>query len=142
MNPVRRFVRIAVVVALLGALPAHAGDSTSASAEASQASLAATGSLVDGSADLLRAGAQLSIAAIENAGGASIVVLRDASTGAQASLRIAADVAAAGSLVVGQAVEVIAEATGCSLVADGRLVAFVPNEVGRALVHHVRSSQH
>jgi hypothetical protein len=47
----------------------------------------------------------------------------------------------AASIAVGDTVSVIAEATGASLIVAGRLVAFVPNEVGHALVYQARSTQ-
>jgi hypothetical protein len=130
-----------MTLACLTALPVSANDSTAASTEASQASLAAGGAIVDGSVAMLRAGATLSIVALASAGDASIVVLRDVATGAQMSMRIARDVAREGALAIGEGVHIVGEATGYSLVVAGRLVAFIPNEAGRALVYHARSTQ-
>jgi len=120
---------------------ALAQDSLAPSVEASQASLAASGVIVEGSAGLLRAGGRLVVAAIRPVADASVIVLRDVATGSEASVRVAGDVAHAASIAVGQTVSVVVEATGCSLVAAGRLVAFIPNRIGRALVHQARSTQ-
>lgn len=143
MNVKRTLVTLAAAgcIASFAAMPALAGDSTAASAEASQAAIAGSGMIVNGSANLIRAGTALTIAGITTAADTSVIVLRDVATGSEASVRIGVDVAQAGSLAVGQTVSVVAEATGMSLMAGGRLVAFVPNEVGRALVYTARSTQ-
>ena len=143
MNVKRTLVTLAAAacIASFAATPAAATDSTAASAEGSQAAIAGSGMMLDGSANVIRAGGALTIAGITAAGDASVIVLRDVATGSEASLRVGADVAQAGSLAVGQTVSVVAEATGMSLFAGGRLVAFVPSEIGRALVYATRSTQ-
>jgi len=118
-----------------------AQDSTAVSAEASRAALAGSGMIVGGSAELLRAGASFVVAGVTATSDASVIVLRDVASGSQASVRVASDVAQAGSIAVGETVSVVAEATGASLLVGGRVVAFVPNEVGRRLVYAARSSQ-
>jgi hypothetical protein len=65
-------------------------------------------------------------------------VLRAASDGARVSLQFAVDSAAASALAVGSAVNAIAEATGCALMVAGRLIAYVPNEIGRRMVYQAR----
>jgi hypothetical protein len=143
MNVKRTLATLAAAgfIASFVVTPASATDSTAASAQASQLAIAGSGAIVDGSAQLVRAGGALTIAGITAVGDASVIVLRDLATGSEASVRIGVGVAQAGSLAVGQAVNVVAEATGMSLIAGGRLVAFVPNEVGRALVYAARSTQ-
>ena len=143
MNVKRTLVTLAAAacIASFAATPAAATDSTAASAEGSQAAIAGSGMMLDGSANVIRAGGARPLAGITAAGDASAIVLRDGATGSEASLRVGAEVAQAGSLAVGQTVSVVAEATGMSLFAGGRLVAFVPNEIGRALVYAARSTQ-
>lgn len=143
MNVKGTLVSLAAVgfISLFAATPAAATDSTAASAEASQAAIAGSGMIVAGSAQLIHAGGALTVAGIDAVGDASVIVLRNAATGSEASVRAGTDVAQAGSLAVGQTVSVVADATGMSLIAGGRLVAFVPNEVGRALVYAARSTQ-
>ena len=128
-------------IACFPAKPSLAQDSTVASVEASTAAVEASGMVVDGSAQLIRAGGTLVVAGITAASDVTLIVLRDAATGSEASIRFAADAAHAGSLAVGQAVSVVVEAAGASLIIGGRLVAFIPNEVGRALVYGARSTQ-
>jgi hypothetical protein len=39
---------------------------------------------------------------------------------------------------VGTSIQVVAESTGTALIAAGRILAFIPNEVGRSLLFHAR----
>ncbi|HLX28199.1 MAG TPA: hypothetical protein VKV24_06915 [Casimicrobiaceae bacterium] len=137
---------IAVAIATAGffafaSMPTWAQDSTAASSEASQAAIAGSGMIVDGSAKLIRAGAMFVVAGVTTTADASVIMLRDVATGSEASVRVGADALRAGSIAVGQTVGVVAEATGISLFTGARLVAFIPNEVGRALVFSARSTQ-
>lgn len=131
----------AVLVTATASMQSLAQDSTAASAAASQAAIARSGAIVDGSANVIRAGGMFVVAGVAAAGDASVILLRDAATGSEGSVRVAGDVTRAGSIAVGQTVTVVAETAGLSLVAGGRLVAFIPNEVARALVYTARSTQ-
>ncbi|MFN8900021.1 MAG: hypothetical protein ACK5YM_18360 [Pseudomonadota bacterium] len=64
----------------------------------------------------------------------SVWVLERASDGARASVRFAGHASAA----VGAAVVVAAVSTGWVLSAAGAAIAFIPNELGRALLHNER----
>lgn len=66
------------------------------------------------------------------------VVMRGASEAATVSVRASATAVGAASVVVGSTVQVVAESAGHSLYVAGRLIAFIPNEIGRALIHHSR----
>jgi hypothetical protein len=130
----------AVAVSVLSG-PALAQDSIAASVTASQASLAASGMLVEGSVGVLRAGGELVVATVRPLADASLIVLRDVATGSEVSVRVGSSVVSATMLAIGESVVVVAEAAGCSLIAAGKLVAFVPNDVGRALLYQARSTQ-
>lgn len=114
---------------------AYAQDSRAESAAASRESLAASGMIVAGSAGVVRAGAQLVVASVRPAANASVVVLRDAATGLEVSVRVAGNAAGAASVAAGQSVRIVAEAAGYSLISAGKLVAFIPNAAAHALVH-------
>jgi hypothetical protein len=133
-------IAAAVVVAVTNA-PAYADDSTAASTQASNAAFAGSGMIVDGSTGLIRAGAAFVVAGITATTDASILVLRDVGTGSMTTVRAASDLVQGGSLAVGQSMQAVAEATGTSLIAGGRVIAFLPNEAGRALVYAARSTQ-
>lgn len=120
-------------------------DSTRASqslSNASAASLAASGFVVAGSSQLIVAGAQLTVTAVQSAGEAVVVVMRGASEAATVSVRTSAQVASQASVAVGNSVRVVGESVGHALYIGAHLIAFVPNEIGRALIHQsVRDSR-
>jgi hypothetical protein len=65
-------------------------------------------------------------------------VLERASDGARATLRFSGHVAQGAALFAGTAVAVTAITSGYVLSAAGQALAFIPNELGRALLHHER----
>lgn len=85
-------------------------------------------------AGLLVSGAVLTVVAVDAASGATVWVLERASDGARFSLRLSH----AASVVVGGTLVVSAIAAGWVLSAAGEAVCFVPNELGRALLHDER----
>jgi hypothetical protein len=67
-----------------------------------------------------------------------MVVLAGASDAASATLRLSGNVVQGASLVAGVSVGLVAVSTGYLLVSAGKVLAFVPNEIGRSLLHHSR----
>ena len=93
-----------------------------------------------GSLSTLAASGTVVVDSIEAAGDASVVVLAGASNVGQAAVRLSGRAAREASLAVGASVNVVAISSGYLLVAAGKVLAFVPNEMGRALLHHSRTS--
>ncbi|MBP8310978.1 MAG: hypothetical protein KAY46_27120 [Burkholderiaceae bacterium] len=85
---------------------------------------------------VLTAGAKLSVKAVESTAQGSLLVLERVSDGAQASIELSGKVLDRASVKVGSAVEASAIGAGMILSAAGTVIAFVPNEIGRALLHH------
>jgi hypothetical protein len=121
---------------LAAALPAQAQNASAASAASSAALSYAGASVVGGTASALAAGASLTLIAIEKAGEAVIWVLKDVSTGATVSIRASTQAIGAASMTVGTVIAVTASAAGYALYSAGRMIAFVPSEVGRSMVYH------
>jgi hypothetical protein len=69
-----------------------------------------------------------------------VYVLERASDGARASIKVAGRAADGVSKAVGTSVLVSVIGTGVVLSAAGEVLAFVPNAVGRALLHNERLS--
>ena len=126
---------IAGCVGFCIALPVAAQSMTRGStlSEASSASLAASGFVVAGSSELISGSAQLSVMAIQAAGETVVIVMRGASEAVTVSVRTSATMAREASVAVGSAVRVVAESIGYALYVGARLIAFVPNEIGRSL---------
>ncbi len=84
------------------------------------------------------AGAVLVVKAVEVTARGTVYLLERVSDGARASVEVAAGAASAVAVGVGAVVTVGVLATGVLLSAAGEVLAFVPNELGRALLHNER----
>ena len=131
----RRLVALALCVAI--APPALAHGSSSGS-ELSALSMLPIAVSVAAPVAVLSAGAALTVVAVEASATGTVWVLERASDGVRGSVMLSADVARGASLLVGSAVLVTAVSAGWVLSAAGKVVAFVPNQLGRALLHHER----
>lgn len=87
---------------------------------------------------LLSSGALLTVVAVEAASDGTVWVLERASDGARASITLSGAAVAGVSLATGAVVSCVAVGTGWLLSTAGKVVAFVPNEIGRALLHNQR----
>jgi hypothetical protein len=87
---------------------------------------------------LLSAGAMLTVVAVEATSAGTVWVLERASDGARASVQLSGQAIGAMSLAAGSAVLVTAMSTGWLLSAAGHALAFIPNQLGAALLHNER----
>lgn len=119
---------------------ADAADSTLS--RASQDLGAASGLVVVGSLSALAGSGELVVGSVEAAGDGAVIVLRGASNAtdasASASVRVSKEVASQLSNAGAGAVSVVAVSTGYALVLAGQAIAYIPNEVGKSLLHHQR----
>ena len=93
---------------------------------------------IAGTGLLLSAGTTLSIVAVELSVAGTTYVVERVSDGVRSTLRLSGQVAGGMSLAVGTAVVVSTLATGAVLSADGRAFAFIPNDIGAALLYNER----
>ena len=121
----------ALFLQALATTPAQARSDVS---EASALSLVPVALVIAAPLALLAGGAQLSVVGVKASAEGTVWVLERASDGAQASLKLVGQ----GSALVGQTVLVTAVAAGWVLSVAGAAIAFVPNELGRSLMHHER----
>ena len=131
---------LGVVLLLCALCSAQAAEQQGGSDLSNASDLVAEGSalVVVGSLSLLAASGTAVVASVETAGDASVIVLAGASDAAQASVRLSGRAAHGVSLAAGAAVNVLAISTGHLLVVAGKVIAFIPNEAGKALLHHSR----
>jgi hypothetical protein len=83
-------------------------------------------------------GSYLIVKTVESTARGTIYVLERASDGAAATIEMSGHAAHATSLVVGSAVTVSAIGAGVILISAGAAIAFIPNEIGRALLRNER----
>jgi len=87
---------------------------------------------------VLSAGAVLTVVAVEASVGGTVWVLERASDGARASVTLSGAAAGGVSVLAGTAVVVTAFSAGWVLSAAGQAIAYIPNQIGKALLHNER----
>ncbi len=87
---------------------------------------------------LSTAGAVLLVKTVESTARGTVYVLERASDGARVSIEVTSHSGGKASLAMGQSVAVSVNASGLILSAAGDVIAFVPNALGRALLHNER----
>ncbi len=132
---VKAFAAAILAAAVCLASPARADDSVQRVSAVSVGASVITGSAIAWTA---YEGSELVIKAVRASGDGVVLVLQGASGMVEASAQVTGEALHAASVGVGTSVQVVAESTGTALVASGMLLAFVPNELGRALLHHAR----
>ncbi len=89
-------------------------------------------------ASVLVGGSALTVVAVETVSGATVWVLERSSDGARFSITLAGASVAGVSVVAGTAVVVTAFSAGWVLSAAGKAIAYIPNEIGKALLYNER----
>jgi hypothetical protein len=133
-----RLIAAAACAALLAGTAAAPARAHGGLSEASALSMLPLAVSVAAPALVLSAGAGLTIVAVHASGEATVWVLERASDGARASVTVSGAALGGASLLVGTAVAVTALSAGWVLSAAGQVIAFVPNEIGKALLHNER----
>ena len=87
---------------------------------------------------VLSAGATLTVVAVEASAVGAVWVLERASDGARATLKLSAQAAGGLSVAAGTVVVVTAVSTGWVLSTASEAIAFIPNEIGAALLYNER----
>ena len=138
---------IALTLATAGMAPAHANGEASALSSLSALPVASIvgGSAVAGSVAavplaLSVTGAVLTVSAVEASANGVVLVLERASDGAQASVELAGRGLAGLAVGVGTVVGCSVIGTGVVLSVASEAIAFIPNALGRALLHDERLS--
>ncbi|APW36160.1 hypothetical protein RD110_02150 [Rhodoferax koreense] len=138
---------LACIAGSLVASPARAQSEASAALSllpvASVVGSAAAGSVAAGAVLVLpvalsAGGAVLTVKAVTASARGTVYLLERASDGAQASVEVVGRGASAVATGVGAVVVCSVIGTGVVLSAAGEVLAFIPNELGKALLHNER----
>jgi hypothetical protein len=131
--------RLVLVAAALGvALITTSARAHSEASELSALSLLPVAVSVAAPSMLLAGGAVLTVVSVQASAAGTVWVLERASDGARATLHFSGHAVQGAALSLGGAVMVTALASGYLLSAAGHAIAFVPNEIGRALLYNER----
>lgn len=117
------------------ATPAAADDSVQRASAASVGASLLAGSMVAWTA---YQGSEFTVKSVRASGEGVDLVLQGVSGAIETSAKVSGEAARTASVGVGTSVRVVAESTGYALLAGSMLLAFVPNEIGRSLLHHAR----
>jgi hypothetical protein len=130
----RSIVAVAVLASSLGSASAHPPNASDASA----LSMLPIAVSVAAPAMILSGGVMLTVVAVEASASGTVWVLERASDGARASITLSAQAAGGLSVAAGTAVVVTAFSAGWVLSAAGKAIAYIPNEIGAALLYNER----
>lgn len=92
--------------------------------------------VVLGSIYLLDASGEVVVKSVVKLGDGVQVVLAGLKDGSQATLHLSGKAAEGFSEAIGSSGKLVATSTGHALMFAGKVVAFIPNQVGQALLHH------
>ncbi len=143
----RRGALLAGLSLTLLATPARAQSEASAALSLLPvASVVASGVAASGAAAAVSAlpvalsvgGAMLTVKAVEASATGTVYLLERASDGARVSVEVSGRAASATAIGVGTLVTVSVIGAGVVLSTAGEVLAFIPNELGRALLHNER----
>ena len=136
-------IAILALGAALGSFAAplvQARDST-ASVAASENLSTASGKIVSGSVGVLAASGDLIVIGVEQSARGVSVVVKNTADASGEMVTVLIDGSRAASLAAGQALRASATGVGYLLVASGKVIAFIPNEIGQSLIHQSRYSR-
>ena len=133
-RPLHQVLLAAKLSLTLVLCPASVARAHSTASELSALSMLPVAVSVAAPVGVLSAGAMFTVVAVEAVSGATVWVLERASDGARASVTLAGGASAA----VGTAVVATTFSAGVVLSAAGKAIAYIPNEIGKALMYNER----
>jgi cold shock CspA family protein len=142
--PLRKSFRLLLAPAIAMACvlaPAASCAQSRDSAQLSSGLSEASGYVAVGALSMALAGSVLVVGAVHTTGEIVTVVLREAGGSADIVIHTSAAAARDAGLASGQTVSVVAESGGYALLAAGRLLAFIPNELGKEMLYHAARSR-
>jgi len=126
----------------LGALPATAraqSETLSTASELSALSAVVPVAVSASMSTLVLAGPSLlTVVAVQASADGAVWIVEQASSGARAVIHLAGSAVGASLVAVGTTAQAVTMSAGTLLIASGEVIAFIPNQVGRRLMHHER----
>ena len=106
----------------------------------SRASTDVSAEVIGGSILMVAVGGSVVVAGVHASGDGLELVLQGAGQASTATVRLSGEAARGLSVAAGTVLDVVATSTGHVLVLSGKALAFIPNEIGKALLHHERTA--
>jgi hypothetical protein len=134
----KRFALTALLALAYTASHAN-GHGQSEQSALSNASANLSGVVVAGSLLPVVVGGSVVAISVKTVGDGLEVVLENVADASRATVRLSGKAAGGVSLAAGTTLQVVTASTGYVLVMSGKALAFLPNEAGKALLHHARA---
>lgn len=135
-----------LLLGLLSAMTsaAHAGDTglSAAYSESSQMSANGSAQIVDGSLAAVTGSAEFSVRSVRTVGDVLHVAVKGSAEVGEVVLAIPLAIAGGASYAAGQTITVVAEGMGWLVTQGGKVLAFIPNEAGKGLLHSSVVTRH
>jgi len=130
-------MKIRTTVCLLAAaMMLQISGSVSAQSEGgSDASMAPVALSVIAPASVLVGGTVLTVKSVQASAHGTTIVLKGAANASEVSIEVSADVASKSATIAGKAARVSVIASGTIVSVAGEVIAFIPSEIGRSLLH-------
>ncbi len=136
---IKQIGALSLAITLVATTTANAGGLSDASRASIDASIAIPVTLVRGSMQLFKDAGQFSVTGIKTVGNVSTIALRGVASGVEASVQISAKALEGSAIAAGVVVQAVLSGAGILLVAAGKALMFLPNEIGQSLLHHSRA---
>lgn len=107
---------------------------------ASTAMSQAVGTVVEGSLTTVGASGMVLVTGVEVLAQGSVVVITGVSEGVSVTVQLSGQALQGLGIVSGTVLHASAVATGHLLISAGKVIAFIPNALGKALIHHEKVS--
>ena len=133
--------RLAVVATAVALTTAAANAQAESSSELSEASLVPVAISVALPVMLVAGVGSIVVTGVEASAEGTVWIVENVADGVKGSICFAGKVVGAAAVAVGTVIVVTAVSTGMVLSSAGRVIAFIPNEVGRSLSYNQRVSR-
>lgn len=127
-----------VLIATLACVAFSTASARDASQQSVDGSATFSGVVVAGSLLPAVIGASIVVESVTRTGEVLEVVVKGVANGSKATIHLSGEMARTVSVAAGETLDVSITASGYILVASGKALAFIPNEAGKALLHHSR----
>ena len=131
-------IKLCLLATLIGFAPMSiAADCSSCTpSTASEALSMGMGMVLYGTMSTIVGSSTVVVTSVEAVADGVTVVLKASGQAASTTIKLSGKAVEKLAIASGTVVEVSATATGYLLIASGKAIAFIPNEVGNALLHH------
>jgi hypothetical protein len=132
----KKIVLFVYAIILFTAQTSVHSEGSTASTASIDLSSKGMGKIISGSSDLSAAGAELSVGSLKMVGNVAYITLVASGNSLTTTIAVSSDLTGHSLVAVGQSIHVSTTAAGQLLSTAGKIIAFIPNELGRSLIYN------